>query len=365
MKLAILCNFGPFPQGSVGGSEAVIAAISERLLCSPYNYEIDIYAHNYKKPSIYNGINLFPCPKGNGIISRIAQNEHIMFYSDSQWNFDSLLGVIGKVSQKVSICLVGAYHLQSYPESFKLLKENIDKFNLITHSFITPDHQFCIDNNLPVNVIPNGVNLSEFRENSINFREKYKIKEKYIILSVFSYFYGKGFELLSKIARKLSENLDDFIILQLSNTAQYPYDLVFLDRTKKQCKGLPVRFIRDAPREDIVAAFKVSDVFLQTSKKEVAPIVILESRAAKLPYVSMRVGSVEESRGGIIINNPNIDKKGYKIVDDKIINSYVSNIVEILESKDLRKNLINEGQKNIESIDWNNIVPLYDKVFRK
>ncbi len=369
MELGVCCNYS---HRHIGGSEIVLKNIAEKLVKN-YGYKVNVYSFSNSSPFQDNGVNYFPCFKGNKFISQIAKNDYIFVYSDSFWGMDTLLQNIDKIDCGLFCALVGAYHLQSHPESFKLLKESLHRFNLITHSKITPDYKWCVDNNLPVKVIPNGVNLSEFRENAINFREKYNIKEKYIILSVFSYFYGKGFELLPKICRKLSENLDDFIILQISNTVQYFYDKIFLDRTKKQCKGLPIRFLRDLPRDDVVAAFKASDVFLQTSKKEVAPIVILECRAAKLPYVSMKVGNIMDNPGGIPVSYQKVDKKGYVIVDNNIINHLVIALFYTLKPiendgkrnlKTFKESIIGQGQKDIEYIDWNNIVPLYDKVFR-
>jgi len=356
-RLAILCNFGP---PHVGGTEQVLENISTRLI-SECKYNITIFGYNYKKKEVYKGINLCPCYKGQQLIDQISKFDHILTYSDSFWGFDTLVENIDKVDCRISVALVGAYHMQSHPEILLILKKNLHKINLITHSSLTCDYKWCIDNNLPVKVIPNGVNMAEFEKSEIDIREKYNIKEKYIFLNVSNFFFGKGFEILPKIARKIRSK--DFIILQFSNTVHYPYDKVFFNRTKNQCKGLPVKFIRDAPREDTISAFKQSDSFIFTSKKEIAPLVILESRAAKLPWISMNVGNTIESLGGKVINNPKEDHKGYKIVDDKIINSYIVNIVEILELKEIREKIIDQGQEGIESIDWDNIVPLYDKVF--
>ena len=360
MELGICCNFGP---PHCGGSEQVIENISTRLI-ERYGYNITIFGNNYKRKEIYKGINLCPCLKGDQFVSQIANLDSLMVYSDSQWNMDNILNNIKKIDCGLSLALVGGYHMRSHPAIFELLKKNIDKFNLITHSKVTPDYKWCIDNELPVKVVPNGINTSEFSENSINFRKKYNIKKKYIILNLSNMFYGKGFDILPKIYQKLSNRLDDFIFLQLSNSVKYPYDQIFLNRTKQQCNGMNIRFLRDLPREDVVASFKESDIFLFTSKKEVCPLVILESRAAKLPWVSMDVGNTIEQPGGIVISNQSVDYKGYKIVDDKIVDNYVGNIIKILKDKDMRDKLITEGQKDIEEIDWDNIVPLYNEVFR-
>jgi glycosyltransferase involved in cell wall biosynthesis len=166
----------------------------------------------------------------------------------------------------------------------------------------------------------------------------------------------------------LSKYIDDFIFVQISSTIDYKYDKIFLERTKRLSSG-KILFLRDIPREDTVAAFKCSDLFLQTSQKEVAPLVILESRAAGLPWISMDVGNVRSMPGGIIINNPANDKNGYKIVSDEIIDRFVSNIryvllgVYLTTEQSIREELIRDGQKNIKEIDWKEIVPEYNEVF--
>ena len=126
-----------------------------------------------------------------------------------------------------------------------------------------------------------------------------------------------------------------------------------------------IRFLRNLPREDVVAAFNWSDIFLFTSRKEVAPLVILESRAAKLPFVSLRVGDIEEQPGGISIFFRDVDHKGYAIIDKRVVNHYSAAITNLLKMDGLRKSVIDEGQKNIGDIDWDNIVPLYHEVFSK
>jgi len=362
MRICIICNFGPY--SSVGGSEIVIREIAENLI-KEYGYTVDIYAHNYGRIFQQNGVNCFPCKKGEAIINKISHNySHIFVYSDSQWNLNAIIKNIKKINCRVSLALVGAYYLQSHPEIFNLLKKNISKFNLITHSSITSDYKWCIDNNLPVKVIPNGVNLFEFSsENTVNFREKYKIKEKYIILSISNFFYGKNLNALSSIYEKLSKERDDFIFIQISNTVKYPYDKLFFERCQKKCKGMNIKFLRDIPRKDIVSIFKEADVFVFTSLKEVAPLVILEARAARIPFVSLNVGNIKEQKGGIIINSQKYDNKGYVIVDLNIIDHFVFVINYLLDKKDFKRAIQKENEIDISQIDWKIIVPKYDKVF--
>jgi glycosyltransferase involved in cell wall biosynthesis len=359
MKLGICANFGP---PHCGGSEQVIKNIST-ILIDRYGYDITIFGYNYKKKEVYKGINLCPCLKGEQFISQIAKLDSLMVYSDSFWGFPSIIDNFKELGCKLTVVLVGAYYSRSNPYILKLLKKSIDKINLITHSSITPDYKFCIDNNFPVNVIPNGVDLSEFRENNVNFKEKYGIKNKRILLNIGNYFYGKGQEALSDIHDKLGGSIDDFVTISISSTVQYNHEQLFLNKCKRKAHGANIKFLRDIPREDVVSAFRASDIFLFTSRKEVAPLVILECRAAKLPYVSMDVGDISSHPGGILIPSPNKDSNGYSIIDDNIIKQYFLAILKLVKLKDFRESIIEEGQAGIDVLDWNIIAPLYHEVF--
>lgn len=359
-KLCICSNY-VFP--SIGGSELVCKAIAEEMVAK-YNFEVTILGFNVDREIVHNGVLYKKCQKGNKFIFQIAQNDHIFIYSDSMWCLDTILQNINKVAPRLSCVLVGAYHLRSHPDSFELLKKNIDKFNLITHSSITSDYKWCIDNDLPVKVIPNGISLQEFKNNTIKFREKYKIKEKYVILNIAQHFYGKGQSALGLINKELKYYLDDFIIVQISSSIKYPYEQQFLNRAKKNFNNEKCLFLRNIPREDVVAAFKGANIFLNVSLKEVSPIVILESLAAGLLFISLPVGDVSD-RPGVIVNTAIEDKKGYKIIDEKTVRVYAQNIYSMLINSNLRNRLIEKGKKEIERLDWKNIVPEYDKVFRR
>ncbi len=364
MKLGVCSNFS---HRHIGGTEFVLKHISERLVKN-YNYEINVYSFSVKSSFCDTGVRYFPCKKGEDFISQINKMDHLFVYSDSFWEWETIVKNIDRIKPDVSIAMVGMYYMTAHSEAYKLFRDNINRYRIITHS-TGNDYIKCLSDDLTVNVIPNGVDLAEFKENTINFRKKYDLREKYVIISVSNFFFGKGFEFIPKIYEKLSKKIDDFIILQLSNTVKYPYDKIFFDRVKKQSRGMNIRFLRNLPREDVVSAFKCSDVLLSCSLKEVSPLVILESQAAGLPWVSMNVGDVENRKGGIIINNTNEDDKGYKIVSDKVIEQFVSGIECIISGnskvtgQSVRKKLIGEGQKDIERLDWKNIVPEYERIF--
>ena len=87
MKLCICSNF-VFP--SVGGSENVIRAIAEGLILK-YDYEVTVLGFNINKEIRHNGVSYKKCLKGDNLISQIAKYDHVFVYSDSLWEFSTLL----------------------------------------------------------------------------------------------------------------------------------------------------------------------------------------------------------------------------------------------------------------------------------
>lgn len=359
MKLGICCNFS---YAHVGGSEFVLKNISERLVRN-YGYEVNIYSFSCNSEFNHNGVNYIPCKRNIQFLSQINKMDKVFVYSDSFWEWETIVNYIDDIKPDIIVALVGMYYMRTNQRLYNLFKEHKNRYKLIVHSK-GDDYFTCVLDGLEPIVIPNGIDIEEFKNNTIDFRKRYKIKEKYIILNVSSFFYGKGQEILGSINKELKKKLDDFIIIQISNTIKYPYDRLFLEKAKNNFSGEKCLFLRDIPREDVVASFKCADAFLFVSRKEVAPLVILESRAAQLPWISETVGNVKEQPGGIVIGASKEDNRGYKIFDNKTIEQYKVNLHDIITTSNKKDYLIQQGQKDIEKIDWDNIVPMYDEVFK-
>jgi len=156
----------------------------------------------------------------------------------------------------------------------------------------------------------------------------------------------------------------DTAVVYVFNSIKYKYGDRFLYNCKKLMQQYNCYFLQDLPREDVVSAFKCSDVFLFASKKEVAPLVILESQAAGLPWVSLDVGDIENRHGGFIISSKNIDIKGYKCFSSQVVSKYISSLTHIICDDSIRKRLSEEGKRDIKKYDWQKIYLYYDRVFK-
>ncbi|HUS51057.1 MAG TPA: glycosyltransferase, partial [Candidatus Paceibacterota bacterium] len=132
-------------------------------------------------------------------------------------------------------------------------------------------------------------------------------------------------------------------------------------------KGFKYKFLRNIPREDVLAAFCQSRLFLSASGKEVFPITILECMASRLPWVSMDVGIVEQMKGGWVIKNTKVDDKGYKVFTKDILDKYVNKVSSLLGGDRLQEDIsdiLDEGEREIEEIyNWKNICEKYYNIF--
>ena len=225
MKLGICCNF---VHPSTGGSEIVCKAIAEKMV-NTYCMDVTTFGYNVQKDFIHNKVKYTKCLKGNRFLEQINDLDHLFIYSDSFWAFEAILDNLDFMRPTLSIALLGMYAMKENPYLFSIFRENRKLFKVITHSSKYGDYQECFNAQIPVTVIPNGIDLGEFSfsgdsahnggkgfYNERYFREKYGIDTKYMILNVSNYFYGKGQKHLIDIGNAVRDcrKEEDFTFVQ-------------------------------------------------------------------------------------------------------------------------------------------------------
>lgn len=144
----------------------------------------------------------------------------------------------------------------------------------------------------PIKVIHNGIDLSVFRPTYGNFRERYGLQKKKIILGVASVWdERKGF--------------DDFI--KLSALINDQMRIVLVGVNKKQINSLPQNIIgieRTNNVTELAEIYTAADVFVNPTYEDNYPTVNLEAQACGTPVVTYNTGGCPEgvaSGGGIIV----------------------------------------------------------------
>ena len=126
----------------------------------------------------------------------------------------------------------------------------------------------------PVKVINNGIDLSVFKPTESNFREKYGLEDKKIILGVsFDWGYRKGLDVFIELAKRLN---DDYKIVLVGTSdatdATLPENIISIHRTDNQI--------------ELAKIYSAADVFVTPTREEVLGMVSAEAIACGTPVVT-------------------------------------------------------------------------------
>lgn len=353
MDIAFLSNH-VFPF-HVGGSESVIKNVSEEL--SSRGHEVSVYGCDASKSLVVNNVKIEKCNTSN-IGNIINSHEKIVVYSDSFLLLPQLLRLQKMTNKKISIFPVGMNACISNSSIKNLLISNKEIINFICHDSNYNDSKFLFDNGIKFNVIPNGVSQKEF-----SFSKRSFFKKEYIeIVCVANAFPKKGHWELFKVC----ETLNKKIPIKLNIFCSTPsWDVAIrlqksLFNYSKTLK-FPVSWNIDSPREKLIETLLSSSVFAFCSLKEVAPVCVLESCAAGLPWVSFNVGNVKSISGGCVIDVANKDQNGYIIPCLNDFEKHSSALFDICQNEDYWNIKSSDGIEFAKSKTWNEIVNLYEQ----
>lgn len=367
MRLVLCVNHAaPF---NVGGSEKVVQQISESMV-NEYGMEVYVLAKWAGRDHIrLNGVNIVPSKAGSAFVDQLKKlnPDHTMVYSDSFFQLPQLIASVDEIPGSKSLVMVGMNHMRSNGNTFNAFKEVSEQFQVITHSNDYKDYSTCISTGITPIVIPNAIDFDEFQDKKLGFRRRFDIPEdKKLILCVSNFFPGKGQEHLHHMLQHLGKKRNDFYALFMSTNVSFHQAESMRRRhetaIRKGCQ-YPAKSLKQISRELTVQAFFESDIFAFPSQTEVAPLVILESMAAALPYVSLNVGNVPQLAGGIVCHSNDVHRGLLKYtmpVYDKF-----SEALELLLSDDeKRKSLGEQGRQMIlDKHDWSKIKEMYRNVF--
>lgn len=148
----------------------------------------------------------------------------------------------------------------------------------------------------PVTVVHNQIDTEMFKPTPGDFRERYDLVGKYVVLGVAGVWdeYKGLFDFC-----RLREKLDD------------RFAIVLVGVTDKQRRALPsgiVALPRTASPQELAEIYSAADVFVNPTHQDNYPTVNLEARACGTPVVTYDVGGSPESAGGkYIVKENDID----------------------------------------------------------
>lgn len=193
----------------------------------------------------------------------------------------------------------------------------------------------------PVKVINNGIDLKIFKPTKSNFREKYNIEDKFIILGVANVWdRRKGFDYFIELSKLIK--IDEIIVM--------------VGLTEKQKRSLPDNIIgitRTNDVNELVEIYTAADYFLNPSLEETMGLVTVEALACGTPVIVSNSTAVPEV----------VNEKCGKIVLDNSTKGFYSAIVN--NDRDFSSiECIKQAQKYDKQKMYKKYLNLYNEVNR-
>jgi glycosyltransferase involved in cell wall biosynthesis len=133
-----------------------------------------------------------------------------------------------------------------------------------------------------VRVINNGIDLDVFKPSGSNFRDKYGVKDEFLILGVaFNWDERKGIDVFSNLARNLSCDSRIVLVGTNENTRKLlPENVITIDRTENQ--------------QELAEIYSACDLFVNATREDTFPTVNIEALACGTPVLTFDTGGSTE-----------------------------------------------------------------------
>lgn len=183
------------------------------------------------------------------------------------------------------------YYPKSYVDRtktmYKLKKKwftGVENMTLVTPSQWLADlvkQSYLKDYN--VKVINNGIDLNIFKPTPSNFREKYNLGDKYIVLGIaFGWGKRKGLDVFIELSKCLDSNKYKIVLVGTDKNTeeQLPDNIISIHRTQNQ--------------QELAEIYTAADIFANPTREDNYPTVNMEAIACGTPVITFRTGGSPE-----------------------------------------------------------------------
>lgn len=182
------------------------------------------------------------------------------------------------------------YSKRSVKDNFERKRRAFTSIPTNRMTLITPSHWLkglvkeSFFSGYPVEVRHNTVDTSVFKPTPSDFRERFGIGDRFMVLGVASPWTER-------------KGLDDFVRLAGVLDSAY-YSIVLVGLSDKQINGLPKGIIgigRTSFREELAGIYTTADVLFNPTREDNYPTTLLEAEACETPAITYDVGGCGEA----------------------------------------------------------------------
>lgn len=150
----------------------------------------------------------------------------------------------------------------------------------------------------PVEVIPNGIDLTVFRPTESDVKTCYSVENKKLILGVsYSWDNKKGLDVFLELNRRLGDNYQIMLVGTDEQTdSLLPPQIISIHRTESQ--------------KALAELYSAADVFVNPTREDNLPTVNMEALACGTPVITFDVGGsgeVADESCGVVIPKDDVD----------------------------------------------------------
>ena len=211
-------------------------------------------------------------------------------------------------------CLQPRIYPKMYLDTSKLMYSKKKKWfaGLEELTIVTPSEWLAelvkksFFSNHEIKVINNGIDLSVFQPRASDFRKKYNLEGKYILLGVaFDWGYRKGLDVFKELAKRLDPEIYQIVLVGTDDNvdAQLPDNIISIHRTNNQI--------------ELAEIYSAADLFVNPTREENYPTVNMESIACGTPVLTFRTGGspeIPDSLTGSVVDCDDIDGMEREII---------------------------------------------------
>ncbi|MBR3953239.1 MAG: glycosyltransferase [Oscillospiraceae bacterium] len=194
----------------------------------------------------------------------------------------------------------------------------------------------------PIRVINNGIDTGVFRPSESDFREKYGIGNKFMILGVaFDWGDKKGLDVFLELEKRLDKEKFSIVLVGTGEKtdALLPEGIISIHKTENA--------------GELAGIYTAADVFLNPTREEVLGLVNIEANACGTPVIMFRTGGSPEC----------ISEKTGIVVDVDDVNAVEKCIRELEEkNKFLAEDCIARAKNFEMSAKYSEYVELYKQI---
>jgi glycosyltransferase involved in cell wall biosynthesis len=325
---------------SVGGAQEVTRQVAERLAARGHDVTVATTALPERTDPVINGVHVAGFHvAGNGRLGVTGEVERyrrfvrdggfdlVFNYAAQQWTTDALLPVLQEIPARKILAPCGFSGLPDpgWHDYFSRLPSLLAGYDhLVLHSEGYRDAQFLRRHGIDAwSVIANGADEREFSNLPARGTARDWLglpSHEPVLLTVGSHTGQKGH--LESIGAVRALATAKATLLLVGNTV-HGRGCLWSCRARSaelriRSRGRKRVMIRDLDREHRLRAFAAADLFVFASNIECSPLVLFESVAAGLPFVSADVGNAGEiaswTNGGEVVPS-NVDESALVRLD--------------------------------------------------